>query len=180
MTSDAHLPVPDPELLDIRDAGISRTSLERFGVAVWTEALDWLYGEAMMRPILRESYPDSRRRFFGPSNEPAPAPDVGSPADAVLAEFRERVAPMTFNAQFPGAFSYFTPPPLAMSIGGEVLAQWLHQGVDVWHAGPIGGLAPDRRRVGSGLMGCPHFRWCDGEPDGARGGSRHPPCRDPR
>jgi hypothetical protein len=123
MTSDAHLPVPDPELLHIRDAGISRTSLERFGAAVWTEALDWLYGEAMVRPIQRESYPDSRQRFFGPSNEPAPAPDVGSPADAVLAEFRDRVAPMTFNAQFPGAFSYFTPPPLAMSIGGEVLAQ---------------------------------------------------------
>jgi aromatic-L-amino-acid decarboxylase len=156
MTSDAHLPVPDPELLDIRDAGISRTSLERFGAAVWTEALDWLYGEAMVRPIQRESYPDSRRRFFGPSNEPAPAPDVGSPADAVLAEFRDRVAPMTFNAQFPGAFSYFTPPPLAMSIGGEVLAQWLHQGVDVWHAGPIGAFVEEevigwlRTVVGSG------------------------------
>ena len=25
-----------------------------------------------------------------------------------------------------------------MSIAGEVLAQWIHQGVDVWHAGPIG------------------------------------------
>jgi len=87
------------------------------------DTLMWLYGEAMVRPIQRESYPDSRRRFFGPSNEPVPAPHVGSPADEVLAEFRERVAPMTFNAQFPGAFSYFTPPPLAMSIGGEVLAR---------------------------------------------------------
>src|SRR5205809_1039260 len=128
-------PVPDPELLEIRDAGRSRSSLERLGAAVWTQALDWLYGEAMVRPIQRESYPDSRRRFFGPSNEPAPAPQVGSPSEEVLAEFRDRVAPMTFNAQFPGAFSYFTPPPLAMSIGGEVLAQWLHQRVDVWHAG---------------------------------------------
>src|SRR6476469_5401197 len=106
MTSDARFPVPDPELLDIRDADISRASLERFGAAIWTEALDWLYGEAMVRPIQRESYPESRRRFFGPSNEPGGAPDVGSPAHAVLAEFRERVGPMTFNAQFPGAFSY--------------------------------------------------------------------------
>ena len=63
---------------------------------------------------------------------------------------------MTFNAQFPGAFSYFTPPPLAMSIGGEVLAQWLHQGVDVWHAGPIGAFVEEevvgwlRDVVGSG------------------------------
>jgi len=135
--------VPDPELLDIRDADRSRASLERFGAAIWTEALDWLYGEAMVRPIQRDNYPDSRRRFFGLSNEPAPAPDVGRPAAEVLAEFRERVAPMTFNAQFPGAFSYFTPPPLAMSIGGEVLAQWLHQGVDVWHAGPIGAFVEE-------------------------------------
>ncbi|HEX9300316.1 MAG TPA: pyridoxal-dependent decarboxylase [Actinomycetota bacterium] len=136
-------PVPDPELLDIRDADVSRTSLERFGAAIWTEALDWLYGQAMVRPIQRERYPDSRSRFFGPSNEPTPAPRVGSSADEVLAEFRERVAPMTFNAQFPGAFSYFTPPPLAMSIGGEVLAQWLHQGVDVWHAGPVGAFVEE-------------------------------------
>jgi len=149
-------PVPDPELLEIRDAGRSRSSLERLGAAVWTQALDWLYGEAMVRPIQRESYPDSRRRFFGPSNEPAPAPQVGSPSEEVLAEFRDRVAPMTFNAQFPGAFSYFTPPPLAMSIGGEVLAQWLHQGVDVWHAGPIGAFVEEevvcwlRDVVGSG------------------------------
>ena len=149
-------PVPDPELLEITDAGRSRSSLERLGAAIWTEALDWVYGEAMVRPIQRESYPDSRRRFFGPSNEPAPAPEVGSPSDEVLAEFRDRVAPMTFNAQFPGAFSYFTPPPLAMSIGGEVLAQWLHQGVDVWHAGPIGAFVEEevvgwlRDVVGSG------------------------------
>ena len=56
----------------------------------------------------------------------------------VLAEFRERIAPATFNAQHPGSFSYFTPPPLPSSIAGEVLAQWIHQGVDVWHAGPVG------------------------------------------
>ncbi len=49
-----------------------------------------------------------------------------------------RVAPATYNAQHPGSFSYFTPPPLPSSIAGEVLAQWIHQGVDVWHAGPVG------------------------------------------
>ena len=56
----------------------------------------------------------------------------------MLAEFRERVAPATYNAQHPGSFSYFTPPPLPSSIAGEMLSQWIHQGVDVWHAGPIG------------------------------------------
>ena len=72
----------------------------------------------------------------------------------MLAAFRERVAPMTYNAHHPGSFSYFTPPPLPMSIAGEVLAQWLQQGVDVWHAGPVGAfveeevvaLAPRPRR----------------------------------
>ena len=56
----------------------------------------------------------------------------------MLDEFRERVAPATYNAQHPGSFSYFTPPPLPSSIAGEMLGQWIHQGVDVWHAGPIG------------------------------------------
>jgi glutamate/tyrosine decarboxylase-like PLP-dependent enzyme len=53
------------------------------------------------------------------------------------------VAPQTFSAHHPGAFSYFTPPPLAMSIGGEVLAQWIQQGVDVWHAGPVGAFVEE-------------------------------------
>jgi aromatic-L-amino-acid decarboxylase len=135
--------VPDPELLDLRDAAASREAIEAFGSAVWAEALDWLYGQAMVRPIHPLSYPDSRRSFFGPSNEPSAAPTAGRPAADVLTEFRNRVAPMTFNAQHPGAFSYFTPPPLAMSIGGEVLAQWLHQGVDVWHAGPVGAFVEE-------------------------------------
>src|SRR5438128_1645527 len=110
----------------------------------------------MIRPIRRADYPGSRARFFGPSNDPARAPEIGRTAIDVLSEFRDRVAPMTFNAQHPGAFSYFTPPPLVMSIGGEVLAQWLHQGVDVWHAGRIGAFVEEevvgwlRDVVGSG------------------------------
>jgi aromatic-L-amino-acid decarboxylase len=47
------------------------------------------------------------------------------------------VVPFVFNSQHPGAFSYFTPPPLTVSIGGEVLSQWMQQGVDVWNAGPV-------------------------------------------
>ena len=30
-----------------------------------------------------------------------------------------------------------------MSIAGEVLSQWIHQGVDVWHAGPIGAFVEE-------------------------------------
>ena len=41
------------------------------------------------------------------------------------------------NAQHPRQFGYFTPPPLPMSIMGELLAQVANQGVDVWHAGPF-------------------------------------------
>jgi aromatic-L-amino-acid decarboxylase len=51
-------------------------------------------------------------------------------------EFATRLAPHNLNAYHPRALSYFTPPPLLMSIVGEVLAQVLNQGVDVWHAGP--------------------------------------------
>ena len=135
--------VPDPELLDVRDPAVSRAALEVFGADVWREALDWLYDRAFVRPITKEPYPDSRLRFFGVPGEPAPAPIRGRPAAEVLRAFRERVAPMTYNAQHPGSFSYFTPPPLPMSIGGEVLAQWLQQGIDVWHAGPVGAFVEE-------------------------------------
>ena len=134
--------IPDPELLDPRDPA-SRASLERFGEEVWAEALRWLYDEALVRPIQPEPYGESRRRFFGASNAPAPAPTSGEPATEVLREFRERIAPQTFSAHHPGAFSYFTPPPLLMSIAGEVLAQWIQQGVDVWHAGPVGAFVEE-------------------------------------
>jgi glutamate/tyrosine decarboxylase-like PLP-dependent enzyme len=30
-----------------------------------------------------------------------------------------------------------------MSIAGEVLSEWIHQGVDVWHAGPIGAFVEE-------------------------------------
>jgi peptide/nickel transport system permease protein len=38
-------------------------------------------------------YPEMRRTFFGPSGEPAPAPETAAKAEEVLGEFRERVAP---------------------------------------------------------------------------------------
>lgn len=128
---------PDPELIEYRDPS-ARAALEALGASTWRAALDWLYGEALRRPMHARTYPEARQAFFGPTSRPAPAPVSPSPWDEVLGEFRTRVAPATYNAQHPGSFSYFTPPPLPSSIAGEVLAQWIHQGVDVWHAGPIG------------------------------------------
>ncbi len=128
---------PEPELLDVRDAAVSRKALDALGEATWREALDWLYGEALRRPMHTRPYPEARASFFGPSGVCEPAPMSPTSSADVLREFRERVAPATFNAQHPGSFSYFTPPPLPMSIAGEVLSQWIHQGVDVWHAGPV-------------------------------------------
>jgi glutamate/tyrosine decarboxylase-like PLP-dependent enzyme len=129
---------PEPELIGFADPERSRAALEALGEATWREALDWLYGEAMRRPMHARSYPDARTAFFGPTQRPAAAPLSPSPWTDVLGEFRERIAPSTYNAQHPGSFSYFTTPPLPSSIAGEVLAQWIHQGVDVWHGGPIG------------------------------------------
>jgi glutamate/tyrosine decarboxylase-like PLP-dependent enzyme len=78
----------------------------------------------------------------------------------VFRAFRDRVAPMTFNAQHPAAFSYFTPPPLAMSVAGETLAQWLQQGVDVWHAGPVGAFVEEEvTRWLADLVGMPPEGW---------------------
>ena len=134
---------PEPDLIDVTDPGRSRAALEALGEATWREALDWLYGEAFVRPMHAEAYPQARRTFFGAAGGPSAAPMSPTTSSEVLAEFRTRVAPATFNAHHTGAFSYFTPPPLPMSIAGEVLSQWLHQGVDVWHAGPVGAFVEE-------------------------------------
>ncbi len=128
---------PEPELIGYRDPARARAALEAFGRALWDASLDYLYDEAMRRPVAPTTYPEMRRRFFGPANAPSPAPEGPSASAALLEEFRERIAPAVFNSQHPGAFSYFTPPPLPVSIGGELLSQWMQQGVDIWAAGPV-------------------------------------------
>ena len=148
---------PEPELIGFRDPGEARAALEELGRLTWGTALDWLYEDAMRRPVATDSYPEMRRKFFGPANEPGPPPEKPTTSSEVLTEVRERVAPFAFSSQHPGSYSYFTPPPLPMSISGEVLAQWLNQGVDVWAAGPIGAFVEEevtawlRELVGFGV-----------------------------
>ncbi len=83
-------------------------------------------------------YEAARRRYYGPdATGPGAAPTAPTPAADVIAEFSDRLAGSLMNAQHPRQFGYFTPPPLPMSIMGELLAQVANQGVDVWHAGPV-------------------------------------------
>ncbi|HSL11531.1 MAG TPA: aminotransferase class V-fold PLP-dependent enzyme [Actinomycetota bacterium] len=149
----------DPALVDFRDPH-ARSALEELGRSTWDEALDWLYGEAFRRPIAGATYPEARRTYFGPTSQPSTAPRHGTPWHDVLATFRERIAPNTYNAQHPGSFSYFTPPPLPTSIAGEVLSQWLQQGVDVWHAGPVGAFVEEEVVAWlRELVGMPEGSW---------------------
>ena len=139
--SDPFASLPEPELVDIRDESVSRPALERLGKALGRGAPVPLRGRGEP-PIRQVTYGELRTAFYGPSREPAPAPEEAARSDEVLAEF-ERVAPYVFNSQHPGSYSYFTPPPLPMSVAGELLAQWVNQGVDVWAAGPIGALVEE-------------------------------------
>ena len=130
---------PEPELIGYRDAAASRDALARLAATTWDAALDYLYGQAMDRAMGDASaYPEARRRYYATSaGRPAPAPVDPSPAADVIAEFSDRLAGGLMNSQHPRQFGYFTPPPLPMSIMGELLAQVANQGVDVWHAGPF-------------------------------------------
>jgi glutamate/tyrosine decarboxylase-like PLP-dependent enzyme len=135
---------PEPELLGLRDEAASRAALERAGSATWAASLDWLYHEAMIRAMgVPTDDVALRRTYFGPADRPAPAPVEPATLSAVIGEFSRRIAPHTLNSYHPRALSYFTPPPLVASIAGEVLAQWLNQGVDVWHAGPVGAFVEE-------------------------------------
>ncbi len=128
---------PEPELIGVLDEAVSREALERLGAATWSAALDYVYDEALRRAMGEPAtYTELRRVFFGATGGPTRAPAGPTPSAALLEEFRTRLAPHQLNAWHPRSFSYFTPPPLVMSILGELLAQVTQQGVDVWHAGP--------------------------------------------
>lgn len=135
---------PEPELLGIRDAATSREALRRAGEAVWEASLDWLYDRALTRGMgLPTSQQELRRDYFGERGGPGPAPAEPTTLDAVLTEFTQRIAPHTLSSFHPRSLSYFTPPPLVASIAGEVLTQWTNQGIDVWHAGPVGAFVEE-------------------------------------
>jgi Glutamate decarboxylase and related PLP-dependent proteins len=129
---------PEPELIGYGDATTSRASMERLGADTWAAALDFLYDHAANRAMGDPSpYAELRAKFFGETGGPAAAPVSPTPIAAILDEFRDRLAGGQMNAQHPRQFGYFTPPPLPISMMGELLAQMTNQGVDVWHAGPL-------------------------------------------
>ena len=129
---------PEPELIGYGDAATSRAAMERLGADTWATALDFLYDQAANRAMGDPApYATLRAKFFGASGGPAPAPVAPTPIASILDEFRDRLAGGQMNAQHPRQFGYFTPPPLPVSMMGELLAQMTNQGVDVWHAGPL-------------------------------------------
>ncbi|HVD03398.1 MAG TPA: pyridoxal-dependent decarboxylase, partial [Candidatus Dormibacteraeota bacterium] len=118
----------------------ARPALERLGSEAWQVALSYLYDEQAQRPVAPESYGEMRQHLFGNRGLPARAPVEPTNSVDILREFQDRLAPRQFNAAHPRSFAYFTPPPLVMSIVGELLTQWLNQSVDLWQAGPSAAL----------------------------------------
>ena len=135
---------PEPELIGIADEATSREALERLGADTWGTALDYVYEHGLKRAMGEPTrYSDLRQEFFGPSGAPGPAPTEPTTSEALLDEFRARLAPHQLNAWHPRAYGYFTPAPLWSSIAGELLSQVIHQGIDIWHAGPSGALVEE-------------------------------------
>lgn len=135
---------PEPELIGLRDESRSRAALRDALAATTEAALDYVYRHAFPRAMSEPAgYEALRKAYFGEVGGPGPAPDDPVPLEAVLAEFSERVAPHMLSAYHPASFGYFTPTPLVASISGELLAQTAQQGVDVWHAGPVGAFVEE-------------------------------------
>jgi glutamate/tyrosine decarboxylase-like PLP-dependent enzyme len=140
---------PEPELIGYRDEDTSRAAMASLGKRTWHEALEFVYGIATERAMGDASaFAEARRRYFasdpaGPRDGPGPAPTEPMRAADVIDEFTARLSRGLMNAQHPRQFGYFTPPPLPMSIMGEILAQVANQGVDVWHAGPFAAFAEE-------------------------------------
>src|SRR5471032_3027039 len=113
---------PEPELIGYDDPTHSRPALEALGAASWTAGLDYLYGQAFRRAMGEPAgYAALRRAFYGSAADgtaagPAAAPAEPTSSADLLAEFGTRLGPHNLNAYHPRALSYFTPPPLLMSI----------------------------------------------------------------
>jgi aromatic-L-amino-acid decarboxylase len=134
---------PEPDLIALRDPS-GRAALERLGTAAWTTALDYLYEEGLRRGMGEPTgYGELRARWYGAAGGPGPAPARATPSGELLDDFRARIAPHLMNAHHPRQFGYFTPPPLAISVAGELLAQVVQQGIDVWHCGPAGAFVEE-------------------------------------
>jgi aromatic-L-amino-acid/L-tryptophan decarboxylase len=133
---------PEPELLALSDPA-SRPALERLGAEAWATVMAFLFDQAARRPLGPETYPELRLAYFGPSRRPGPAPALPVPSAELLDAFREHMAAHQFNAQHPRQFAYFTPPPLPMAIVGELLAQWINQGVDIGPSSPTATLVEE-------------------------------------
>jgi len=128
----------DPTIF-YRDPDRSREALRRLGHESIEAALDYLYHEAMRRPVGPETYAEARR-LFGVTES---APLRGRTAGEVLDEVRRRILPHSMNAAHPRAFCYFTAPPLAMAVIGEMIASIINQGVDIWRTGPAAAFAEE-------------------------------------
>jgi glutamate/tyrosine decarboxylase-like PLP-dependent enzyme len=136
---------PEPQLIWLRDEATSRGALREAGAATWEAALDYLYRHAFDRAMgLPNGHDELRALYFERTGgSPGPAPHDPSPLVGILEEWAERIAPHTLSAYHPRSLSYFTPPPLVASIAGEILSQVAQQGIDVWHAGPVGAFVEE-------------------------------------
>jgi glutamate/tyrosine decarboxylase-like PLP-dependent enzyme len=150
---------PEQALIDHRDPERTRGALRQLGDDAWRLGLRWLYGEALERPTSPETYPELRTKMFGPTGEPAPAPETPAPYDVIFDELRTRVMPHLFSAHHPRSFGYFTPPPLPIAVVGETLSALWQQSVDVWHISPGASLIEEeviswlRDLIGFGARG---------------------------
>jgi len=132
---------PEPELLDIRDEATARPVLERLGAETWAAVLDYLYQHGLVRGMGEgNGLAELRATMHPDTGQPGPAPVGPSTSTEILAEWRERLAPHMVNVWHPRTLSYFTPPPLILSVIGELFSQIAQQGVDVFHAGPAAAL----------------------------------------
>ena len=115
---------PEPELIGFRDAATSREGVRRLGEATWAVAVDYFYEQAARRAMgASHDYETARAEFYGGNAGPSPAPGGPSRSADVFAEFERGLAASQLNAQHPRNYGYFTPPPLLMSIAGEVLTR---------------------------------------------------------
>ncbi len=129
------------------------------------------------RPCIAQAYPEAREALLrARAGRPAPAPMSPTPSAEVLAEFRERVAPHTLQRAASGLVQLLHAAARCRCRSpARCSPQWIHQGVDVWHAGrsapfveeEVTGWLRDLVGLRRGRLGRPHLGRRDGQHHGA-------------
>jgi aromatic-L-amino-acid/L-tryptophan decarboxylase len=113
-----------------RPGDLGPDELRRVGTQV-LEAVEDYYGDLERRPVLPDVSPAEVARLFA-----GELPEEGEPAPALIADWRERIAPLLTAVGSPRHFGYVNGSGAMIGVFAEALAACTNTNAGAWRLGP--------------------------------------------